>query len=39
MGKRDDDFIIILDFNAVFSSEDLALVDKAATQKEEAVVA
>jgi purine-binding chemotaxis protein CheW len=39
MGKRDDDFIIILDFNAVFSSEDLALVDAAATQKEEAVVA
>jgi purine-binding chemotaxis protein CheW len=34
MGKRDDDFIIILDFNAVFSSEDLALVDKAATQKD-----
>jgi purine-binding chemotaxis protein CheW len=33
MGKRDDDFIIILDFNAVFSSEDLALVDKA-TQKD-----
>ena len=26
MGKRGDDFIIILDVNAVFSSEDLALV-------------
>jgi len=27
MGRRGDDFIIILDINKVFSSEDLALVD------------
>jgi purine-binding chemotaxis protein CheW len=30
MGKRGDDFIIILDVNAVFSSEELALVRDAA---------
>jgi len=29
MGKRGDEFIIILDVNAVFSSEDLALVGEA----------
>ena len=29
MGKRGDDFIIILDINAVFSSEELALVKEA----------
>ncbi len=28
MGKRGDDFIIILDVNAVFSSEELALVER-----------
>ena len=28
MGKRGDDFIIILDVNAVFSSEELAVVDQ-----------
>src|SRR5579863_7855152 len=32
MGKRGEDFIIILDVNAVFSSEDLALVEESATQ-------
>jgi purine-binding chemotaxis protein CheW len=30
MGRRGDDFIIILDVNAVFSSSELALVDEAA---------
>jgi len=30
MGKRGDDFIIILDVNAVFSSEELALVTESA---------
>jgi purine-binding chemotaxis protein CheW len=30
MGQRGDDFIIILDVNAVFASEELALVGKAA---------
>ena len=29
MGKRGDDFIIILDVNAVFSSEELAVVSEA----------
>jgi purine-binding chemotaxis protein CheW len=29
MGRRGDEFIIILDINAVFSSEDLALVASA----------
>jgi len=31
MGKRGDDFIIILDVNAVFSSEELAVVSEAST--------
>jgi purine-binding chemotaxis protein CheW len=39
MGKRGDDFIIILDVNAVFSSEELALVREAAPRSDEAVVA
>lgn len=39
MGRRGDDFIIILDVNAVFASEELALVDKAATGQQEARVA
>ena len=30
MGRRGDDFMIILDVNAVFASEELALVDKVA---------
>jgi purine-binding chemotaxis protein CheW len=30
LGRRGDDFIIILDVNAVFASEELALVDRAA---------
>jgi purine-binding chemotaxis protein CheW len=30
MGRRGDDFIIILDVNAVFSSNELALVNEAA---------
>jgi purine-binding chemotaxis protein CheW len=38
MGKRGDDFIIILDVNAVFSSEELALVRDVAPQTEEAVL-
>ena len=33
MGKRGDDFIIILDVNAVFSSEELALVRDAAPRE------
>ena len=37
MGKRGDDFIIILDVNAVFSSEELALVRNVAPQAEELV--
>jgi hypothetical protein len=32
MGKRGEDFIIILDGNAVFSSEEMALVDEASAQ-------
>jgi purine-binding chemotaxis protein CheW len=36
MGKRGDDFIIILDVNAVFSSEDLARIQEPATQGESA---
>jgi purine-binding chemotaxis protein CheW len=32
MGKRADDFIIILDVNAVFSSDELALVEEASAQ-------
>ena len=39
MGKRGDDFIIILDVNAVFSSEELALVRDAAPQALETVLA
>jgi purine-binding chemotaxis protein CheW len=39
MGKRGDDFIIILDVNAVFSSEELALVTNTGVQAEEAVLA
>ena len=36
MGKRGDDFIIILDVNAVFSSEEVALVEAAGRQLGEA---
>ena len=39
MGKRGDDFIIILDANAVFSSEELALVRDTVSQTDEAVLA
>jgi purine-binding chemotaxis protein CheW len=39
MGKRGADFIIILDVNAVFSSEELALVRDAAPQEGEPVLA
>ena len=39
MGKRGDDFIIILDVNAVFSSEELALVTDIPSQAEEPVLA
>jgi purine-binding chemotaxis protein CheW len=39
MGKRGDDFIIILDANAVFSSEELALVENAAPQESEPALA
>jgi purine-binding chemotaxis protein CheW len=35
MGKRGDDFIIILDVNKVFSSEELALVGDATEPLEE----
>jgi purine-binding chemotaxis protein CheW len=38
MGKRGDDFIIILDVNAVFSSEELAMVRDTAPQAEESLV-
>jgi len=38
MGRRGDDFIIILDVNAVFSSEDVAMVD-ASTREAETVPA
>jgi purine-binding chemotaxis protein CheW len=34
MGRRGDDFIIILDVNAVFSSEELAVVSELSTQAE-----
>ena len=37
MGKRGDDFIIILDVNAVFSCEELALVGEASTHAAEPV--
>ena len=36
MGRSGDDFIIILDVNAVFASEELALVDAAASAQAEA---
>jgi purine-binding chemotaxis protein CheW len=39
MGKRGDDFIIILDVNAVFSSEELAVVSGAASPAMEPVSA
>lgn len=32
MGRRGDDFLIILDINAVFASDDLATVDDATTE-------
>jgi purine-binding chemotaxis protein CheW len=35
MGKRGDDFIIILDVNAVFSSEEQAMVRDVAPRREE----
>jgi purine-binding chemotaxis protein CheW len=38
MGKRGDDFIIILDVNAVFSSEELALVRVAVPEQEQSVL-
>ena len=38
MGKRGDDFIIILDVNAVFSSEELALVERTPAAGAEALV-
>jgi purine-binding chemotaxis protein CheW len=39
MGRRGEDFVIILDINAVFASDELALVDQAAMQQAEASVA
>ncbi|HUO30091.1 MAG TPA: chemotaxis protein CheW [Bryobacteraceae bacterium] len=39
MGKRGDDFIIILDVNAVFSSEDRALVQASTAAEEQPVLA
>lgn len=39
MGKRGDEFIIILDVDAVFSSEELALVRDAGPQTPETVLA
>jgi len=39
MGRRGEDFVIILDVDAVFASDELALVDKAATQHPEASMA
>jgi purine-binding chemotaxis protein CheW len=39
MGKRGDDFIIILDVNAVFSSDEVALVGTAAVRAEEPAAA
>ena len=38
MGKRGDDFIIILDFNAVFSSDELAVVREAAPEERESAL-
>ena len=37
MGKRGDDFLIILNVNAVFSSEELAMVRDAGVEREEAL--
>ena len=37
MGKRGDDFLIVLNVNAVFSSEELALVRDAGAEREEAL--
>jgi purine-binding chemotaxis protein CheW len=39
MGRRGDEFIIVLDVNAVFASEELALVGQAAGEAMEAVPA
>ena len=39
MGKRGEDFIIILDVNAVFSSEELALVKEMSPRADDAVLA
>lgn len=39
MGKRGDEFIIILDFNAVFSEDDLLLAQELTEEEEEAAVA
>jgi purine-binding chemotaxis protein CheW len=39
MGKRGDDFLIILDVNAVFSSEEIALVRDVAPETQEPVLA
>ena len=39
MGKRGDDFIIILDVNAIFSSAELALVQDAGRETEPALAA
>ncbi len=38
MGRRGDDFLIILDVNAVFASDQLALVDRVAAEQPEASV-
>lgn len=38
MGKRGDDFVIILDFNAVFSSEEVALVKELPSELPEPAV-
>jgi purine-binding chemotaxis protein CheW len=35
LGKRGDDFIIILDFNSVFSTDDLALVRELAPESQQ----
>jgi hypothetical protein len=39
MGRRGDDFVIVLDINAVFASDELALVDEAGSREPEASVA
>jgi purine-binding chemotaxis protein CheW len=38
MGKRGDDFIILLDLNAVFASDELAMVTAMAAETEESVL-